>query len=68
MRQGPIEVKCSGDRGCRCSDTLFAEVNNNSLADTLRYIARPDLNKNTWAGGNNPPPTFKITAKAEALL
>ena len=66
--RGAKEVKCSGGRGCRCSDSLFAEVNNGSLADALGYIARPDLNKTTWAGGNNPPPTFKITAKSATYM
>ncbi len=66
--RGDKEVKCSGGRGCRCSDSLFAEVNNNGLADALGYIARPDLNKTTWAGGDNPPPTFKITAKSATFV
>jgi hypothetical protein len=66
--RGPIEVKCSGDVGCRCSDTLFAEVTNGSFADSLGYIARPDLNSTSWASGNNPPPTFKITAKDGSVI
>jgi hypothetical protein len=66
--RGSIEVKCSGDVGCRCTDTLFSEVNNGALANSLGYIARPDLNSTSWAGGNNPPPTFKITAKSGAFI
>ncbi len=61
---GSTEIKCPGDRPCRCSDSLFAKVNNNGLADKLGYIAT----KLNWDGDQNNPPTFKITAKSSAFV
>jgi hypothetical protein len=55
-------------RPCRCSDSLFAEVTDPGLANTLGSIARPDVGKLTWAGGDNPPPTFTITKKNGAFM
>jgi hypothetical protein len=55
-------------RPCRCSDSLFAEVTNPGLSNMLGYIARPDVGKLTWAGGDDPPPTFTITNKNGAFM
>jgi len=59
---------CPDGAKCRCSDSLFAEVFNKNDANMLGYIVRPDLDRSSWPGGNDPPPTFKIVAKGRFLF
>jgi len=59
---------CPEGKKCRCTDSLFAAVDNYADANTLGYIVRPDLDKLTWPGGNDPPPSFKIVAKGKFLM
>jgi len=59
---------CPDGAKCRCSDSLFAEVYQPRDADMLGYIVRPDLDKITWQGGNDPPPTYTIVAKGQYLF
>ncbi len=66
--QGQLRNTCPNGWSCRCTDTLFAQLNNNNNASALGSIARPDAGAITWTGGNNPPPTYTITAKSAAFV